>query len=394
MIILEAARPRFAHDRLGWKARPRLGQIDILNETRKRILCLGSPAPMNELLSLRDYGRVISRSDGPSFRVTWSEDGQIVSWDNQHLSMSQFQQVGQDSLQATAAICSQLMYGWSPQIDLSQVHDDLSCNAAGYSFVTAPANGLVESYLEFSRRASLATVNGLTTDNDWDHKAVRRYLDQYVEMTSSMMLLVVLLGGQTPRITELSALEHCNGPSTTRAVCVYAGKMGLIFRHAKSRRRVHAPFPCSGSIHNHEHFVRHNLRAPRWQSKSTIASMESSQAHFRFLDLPKEVRLNIYERLPRRIERHEMGIDYWRNKEIPHRKLTIILRTVSIAMLSACRQINSKASPVVHGIARRFMLFQPLRLIFEAQDHFNDGVLFRILNAISCSIASILMLAP
>jgi hypothetical protein len=242
MIILEATLPRFAHDRLGWKARPRFGQIDILNEIRRRTLCLGSPAPMNELLSLRDYGRVISRSDGPSFRVTWSEDSQIVSWDDQHLSMSQFRQVGQDPLQATAAICSQLMYGWSPQIDLSQVHDDLSCNTAGYSFVTAPANGLLESYLELSRRASLATVNGLTTDNDWDHKALRRYLDQYVEMTSSMMLLVVLMGGQAPRITELSALEHCNGPSTTRGVCAYAGKIGLIFRHAKSRRTTNNEF--------------------------------------------------------------------------------------------------------------------------------------------------------
>jgi hypothetical protein len=94
MIILEATLPRFAHNKLGRKARPRFAQIDIINETRRRTLCLGSPAPMNELLSLQDYGRVISRSDGPSFRVTWSDDGQIISWDSQHLSMSQFRQVG------------------------------------------------------------------------------------------------------------------------------------------------------------------------------------------------------------------------------------------------------------------------------------------------------------
>jgi hypothetical protein len=56
------------------------------------------------------------------------------------------------------------------------------------------------------------------------------------------MLLVVLLGGQAPRITEPSALEHCNGLSTTCAVCVYAGKMGLIFRHAKSRRTTNKEF--------------------------------------------------------------------------------------------------------------------------------------------------------
>ena len=189
IIILEPTLPRVTHNGLGKKARTRFGQIDIVNDIRRRTLCLGSSAPMNELLSLRDYGRVVSRSDGPSFRVTWSEDGQIVSWDDQHLSMSQFWKVGQEPLQAAAALCSQLMYGWSPHINLSQIHDDLCCTTADYSFLTAPANGLLESYLELSRRASLATVDGLMTDNDWDLKAVRRYLDQYTEMTASLMLL-------------------------------------------------------------------------------------------------------------------------------------------------------------------------------------------------------------
>ncbi|KAH8690377.1 hypothetical protein GQ44DRAFT_599121, partial [Phaeosphaeriaceae sp. PMI808] len=46
MIILEATLPRFAHDRLGWRVRPRHGQADLLNEVRRRTLCLGSPAPM------------------------------------------------------------------------------------------------------------------------------------------------------------------------------------------------------------------------------------------------------------------------------------------------------------------------------------------------------------
>jgi hypothetical protein len=87
--------------------------------------------------------------------------------------------------------------------------------------------------------------------------------------------------------------------------------------------------------------------------------------HISDFDLPKEVRLTIYERLPRRIQRHEMGIYSWRNKEIPHQRLTIILRTVSTAMLSACRQINSEASPVVHGIARRFILLQVSKHIDE-----------------------------
>jgi hypothetical protein len=235
MIILEATLPRFAHVRLGWTARPRHGQTDLLNEVRKKTLCLGSPAPMNELLSLRDYGRVISRSDGPSFRVTWSEDGQVVSWDNAQLSMAQFRQISHDTLLAASALCKQLMYGWSPLFDLSCIHDNLACTTAGYSFVTDTANGLAESYLDLSRRASLDTVSGLMTDNDWNRQAVRQYLDQYSEMTELVMLLAYLVGGQALRVTELSALEHCNGPSTSCGICVYSRKMALIFRHGKSR---------------------------------------------------------------------------------------------------------------------------------------------------------------
>ncbi|KAJ6267416.1 hypothetical protein PSV08DRAFT_229224 [Bipolaris maydis] len=242
MIILKATLPRVAHVRLGWTARPRHGQTDLLNEVRKKTLCLGSPAPMNELLSLRDYGRVISRSDGPSFLVTWSEDGQVVSWDNAQLSMAQSRQISHDTLLAASLLCKQLMYGWSPLFDLSCIHDNLACTTAGYSFVTDTANGLAESYLDLSRRASLDTVSGLMTDNDWNRQAVGQYLDQYSAMTELVMLLVYLVGGQASRVTELSALEHCNGPSTSRGICVYSRKMALIFRHGKSRRATNHEF--------------------------------------------------------------------------------------------------------------------------------------------------------
>jgi hypothetical protein len=56
------------------------------------------------------------------------------------------------------------------------------------------------------------------------------------------MLLTLLLGGQALQGTELSALEHCNRPLTSRGVCVYARKMALVYRHAKSRRTTNNEF--------------------------------------------------------------------------------------------------------------------------------------------------------
>jgi hypothetical protein len=126
-----------------------------------------------------------------------------------------------------------------------------------------------------------------------------------------------------------------------------------------------------------------NLRSPRQRPGFGTIAMGRSQAPFRFLDLPKEVRLVIYERLPRCIRRHEMAIYSQRNGEVPHQKLTVLLKTVPIAILSTCRQINSEASAIMQGIARRLVLLQPPQLIFEAQDHFNETFLLWILDAIS-----------
>ncbi|KAF1359098.1 hypothetical protein EJ07DRAFT_80345, partial [Lizonia empirigonia] len=67
LLAIESTLPRFAHQYINWSARPRYNQLDLLNKVRRAKMCLGSQAPMDELLSLRNYGRAISRTDGPSF---------------------------------------------------------------------------------------------------------------------------------------------------------------------------------------------------------------------------------------------------------------------------------------------------------------------------------------
>ena len=121
-----------------------------------------------------------------------------------------------------------MMYDWQPSFDLQRIQDKFSNTAHGYSFVSDPANGLAGAYLELSKRACLATVNGLMMDDDWDIVLIHRYLDLYDHITQLLVLLVYLVGGQAPRGTKLLALEHCNRALTTRGVCVYAGKMALI----------------------------------------------------------------------------------------------------------------------------------------------------------------------
>lgn len=188
LVLLESTLPRFAHTHIGWEARPRRGHLNLLNSIRVEKMCFGSQAPMGELLSLRSYGRAICRSEGPSFRVQWSDDGQVVSWDKHQLSMAQFRSIGFAVLERAKVCCKRLMYDWEPLCDMTKVRDRLSNVINGYSFVSDPENNLSSAYMELSRLACLASCDGF------------------------------LLGGQVPRGTDLLAVEHCNSPSNRRGV--------------------------------------------------------------------------------------------------------------------------------------------------------------------------------
>jgi hypothetical protein len=70
LLLIKLTLPRFAHQHIGWPARPRYDHSERLNRVRRDKMCLRSQAPIDELLSLRNYGRAIGRSNGPTFRVT------------------------------------------------------------------------------------------------------------------------------------------------------------------------------------------------------------------------------------------------------------------------------------------------------------------------------------
>ena len=78
LICLEYALPYRAYMYLKRPARPTSGQLRCLNQIRHRYMCLDSLAPVGEFYSLRDFGRKALRSEGPSFWVRWSDDGQTL----------------------------------------------------------------------------------------------------------------------------------------------------------------------------------------------------------------------------------------------------------------------------------------------------------------------------
>ncbi|KAF6795410.1 hypothetical protein CMUS01_15927 [Colletotrichum musicola] len=242
LIIMEVLLPWKSHPYAGYPARPRRGQLDRLNEVRREKMCLGSQAPLGELISLRAYGRALSMSDGPSFRVNWSDDGKILRWDEHRLSMAQFRSLADDVLQRSDSAVDDLMYGWNPGCDLSKVRDRMANTSQGYSFVSEPANNLHEAYLNLSQQVSLANLDGLLSANGWVQHKVRRYLESSDTLLKLLLLLVYLTGGQAARGTELMSVEHQNVSSTSRGIYVYSGTMVIVTRHHKSRHATNNEF--------------------------------------------------------------------------------------------------------------------------------------------------------
>lgn len=246
LCLLEMSIPRYAHPSIGWEARPSRGALTMLNKVRERFMCLGCQSPMEELISLRSYGRAISRSDGPSFRVNWSEDSQEVSWDTGKeigkLTMDQFRQLGRSSRANAATSLTRLMYGWTPTLRLTDIRDTLSNQKKGYSFVQDPMNNLSMAYLELSSRACLDMNQGLMRGDRWNMAAVHSYLEMEIQFLLDIMLVMYILGGQGPRSPELFSLEHQNGESTSRGVCVHDGSLVYIIRHAKARKATNNEF--------------------------------------------------------------------------------------------------------------------------------------------------------
>jgi hypothetical protein len=162
-------------------------------------MCLGCQSPFGELFSLRNFGRSLPRSDGPSFRARWSSDSQTVSWDDGQLSMSQFRALSKTAFDSATSRMERLMYGLRPRMQLDHIRDCMSNQKQGYSFMLDPANKLERAYLELSSCACLDRVDGLMAGDGLDYNPCiatwKRSTDCYSSSCSSCTCAVVKLRG-------------------------------------------------------------------------------------------------------------------------------------------------------------------------------------------------------
>jgi hypothetical protein len=80
------------------------------------------------------------------------------------------------------------------------------------------------------------------SEENWNLKAVRHYLDQDHELLRQLGLIMYLSRGQAPRSTELFSIECENGPATSRGLYMHDGVLCYVTRHSKSRRTTNEEF--------------------------------------------------------------------------------------------------------------------------------------------------------
>jgi hypothetical protein len=243
LLFLEHVLPLRAYPHLGIPRRVRSRQHERLNAVRQRYMVTGSESALDEFLSLRDYGRVIARTDPPSFLLRWSDDGETVFYgDEFSVTMSRFRGLVEYFLSQAEVLCTSLLFGLNSAVDLTQVKDDMTNTQAGFSFIQHPDNGLAYAHLKLSTQACTTARNGLVREGGWDWKAVFAYRKRVEALEEIILGGLYTACGQVPRASELLSLECENGSSTERGIYVWNGSLIYVTWHHKAKRATNHEF--------------------------------------------------------------------------------------------------------------------------------------------------------
>jgi hypothetical protein len=88
LLFLEYALPLHPYHTLGIQQRPQEQQLEQLNDIRRRYMVTSSQTALAELLSLRDSGRAIARTEPPYSSIISRNALRFLFLTNHHLAFS------------------------------------------------------------------------------------------------------------------------------------------------------------------------------------------------------------------------------------------------------------------------------------------------------------------
>ncbi|RKK32332.1 hypothetical protein BFJ67_g14800 [Fusarium oxysporum f. sp. cepae] len=243
LLFLEYALPLHPYHTLGIQQRPQEQQLEQLNDIRRKYMVTSSQTALAELLSLRDSGRAIARTEPPSFFLNWSDDGQSVRiGDSFSLTMEDFRQLPGYFIGRAEELTAKLMFNIEPDINLATVKDDLRNTQTGYSFIKHTDNGLDTAYQDLVVQACTSRKHGLSRHGEWSFNAIDSYLKETLNLEEMLLGGLYTACGEVQRARDLLCLGSENSPTAIRGLFMWNGYMVYIIQHHKAKRLTNREF--------------------------------------------------------------------------------------------------------------------------------------------------------
>lgn len=245
LLFLESALPLSAYTHLDIPERPADGQLELIQALCSKYIVAGSASSLAELFSLRSFGYMTAQTEGPSFILHWSDDGQTVSLGTElTLSMDQFRTLPDLFISQAEALAQDLLYGLDPDILIAHTKDDITNRHVGYSFVKHEQNRFQSGVRQLLDQATQphGCLAPLLTHRGWQWRAVKRYLSMVTRLQEQIYGGMYTSGGQTPRLRELQWLLCENTAWASRGVYVWNGSVVYIIKHHKAKRITNKEF--------------------------------------------------------------------------------------------------------------------------------------------------------
>ena len=248
LLFLEYSLPKFGYDTLlyRWPCRAEYSSHpERLEAIRSKYMLRGCYTPLAELIELKAFGKSIIRREGARATLTWAPDGSSFTIGNHKvIRLSDFCSTYHTAITQVQDLVTELMLGWSPQVSVSAIQDDLACHTPGWSFLDHPKNQFTGVYRAMARRAWSSSFRGkaLAEAGHWLPGSCLAYLEAAAQLSARCFSAFHITSGLPGRATETTSIRFRNTKLATRNMCIREGQVMMIISYNKARASTNHAF--------------------------------------------------------------------------------------------------------------------------------------------------------